>query len=890
MMAQYLEIKAAHEDYLLFYRMGDFYELFFDDAVTAADALGITLTKRGKHLGEDIPMCGVPFHAADEYLHKLISAGFRVAVCEQTEDPAQARKRGAKAVVNRCVARLVTPGTLTEDNLLERSAGNYLAAVARDRSSGAEQLALAWVDISTGEFATRICDHASLEAELARIAPAELMVSETLAGDAGLKPLWRAFEKRLLALAPGKFDARHGERRLKKALGVQALDGFGDFTRGELGACGALIDYIELTQVGALPALRPPVRQVAGDYVSIDAATRSSLEISRTLAGERKGTVLWAVDRTVSALGARELLRRISAPLTAPDPINARLDAVGFCLDQEALRQGLRDHLKTMPDLDRALSRLTLGRGSPGDLGAVRDGLGLARKMAGAIEKAGRSAPLPEILAAGAQALSAPDNGLFDHLSDALDETLPALARDGGLIRPGYDRALDEHRRLRDESRAVIAGLQSDYAAQTGIKSLKIRFNRVLGYFVEVTAQNAGPLMSPPLNDTFIHRQTLANAVRFTTTDLGELETRQAAAADRAQAIELDIFEALVREALAHSAMLLEMARAIAALDVAAGFATLARARRYCRPRVDDSLAFEITDGRHPVVEQMLEKTGDNTFIANDCSLSAEPADGGANRRLWLLTGPNMAGKSTFLRQNALIALLAQTGSFVPAARAHVGVVDRIFSRVGASDDLARGRSTFMVEMIETAAILNQAGERSLVILDEIGRGTATFDGLSIAWACVEHLHEVNRSRVIFATHFHELTALAAKLDGLHNATMKVREWRGDVVFLHEVASGTADRSYGVQVARLAGLPASVTARAARVLDELEKSDRHGPAGALVDDLPLFNLNSSAQAPRDARPSPLEEAVGDINPDELTPRQALDALYRLKALLRDERA
>ena len=868
MMAQYLEIKAQHPDALLFYRMGDFYEMFFDDAVAAAEALDIALTKRGKHAGEDIPMCGVPVHSAESYLLTLIRKGFRVAVCEQMERPEEAKKRGSKAVVKREVIRLVTPGTLTEDSLLEARRHNFLAAYAEARGEGA----LAWVDISTGAFHAMPIPRVRLGPELARLAPSEVLLSESLERDcAGLVADQGAA---VTALGRAAFDSTAAARRVADLFRVETLDGFGSFSRAELAAMGAIVEYLELTQKGKLPLLRPPVRESARGVMQIDAATRRNLELTRALQGGRAGSLLGAIDRTVTAGGARLLERRLSAPSRDLATIHARQAAVAALHEDAALAGELRDRLRKVPDVDRALSRLALDRGGPRDLAAIRTALAEAEALAAL--RGGRD--LPELLSDALAALGGHES-LLALLDAALVAEPPLLARDGGFVAEGFEPELDETRRLRDEGRGVIAGLQAQYAEATGIASLKIKHNNVLGYFVETTATHAERMMAPPLSETFIHRQTTANQLRFTTVELSELETRILNAGGRALEIEKAVFERLRRAVLDESAVLGNVARALAELDLAAALADLAREQDWTRPEVDESRAFHVEGGRHPVVEAALRATGE-AFIANDCALSAE---GGA-AAIRLLTGPNMAGKSTWLRQNALIALLAQMGAFVPARRAHLGVVSQLFSRVGASDDLARGRSTFMVEMVETAAILNQADDRALVILDEIGRGTATYDGLSIAWATLEHLHEVNRCRALFATHYHELTALAAKLDGVENATVAVKEWEGEVVFLHEVRPGAADRSYGVQVAQLAGLPPSVVARARTVLNALERGDREGGArpAELVEELPLFAAAASP-APAEAAPSPVEARLAEIHPDELTPREALDLLYELKA-------
>jgi len=886
MMAQFLEIKAAHPDSLLFYRMGDFYELFFDDAVTAAEALGITLTKRGKHLGADVQMCGVPVHASEEYLHRLIAHGFKVAICEQLEDPAEAKKRGSKAVVKRGVVRLVTPGTLTEDTLLDARAHNFIAGIARVRGAGEDALALAWLDISTGDLHTKAVAAGTLETDLARIAPRELLVSDALAGDPDFARVLRETDSAVTALPAVRFDSATGERTLKALYAVAALDGFGAFARAEIAAAGALVDYVRTTQVGQLPAIKPPRSERPGEVMMIDAATRTNLELVESAHGTRRGSLLAAIDRTVTGPGARALAARITAPLTAPDEIAARLDAVDFFFRDDEGRGAIRAQLRAAPDMARAMARITVSRGSPRDLGAIRQGLGLAGEVAAALGPGDELSGRPDQIARIAESLAKADAGLGDRLREALADDLPALARDGGFIRPGFNAELDDNRRLRDESRRVVAGLQAQYAELAAIKSLKVKFNNVLGYFVEVTAQHGARMMEQPLSDTFIHRQTLASAMRFTTTELADLEARIAAAADKALAIEMAVFADLVEAVCAKEPLIAEKAQAFAGLDVAAALADVAVREHYVRPVVDESFGFAIEEGRHPMVEQALRAAGETGFIANDCRLGGGDA---GDRRLWLLTGPNMAGKSTFLRQNALIAVLAQAGCFVPAKSARIGIVDRLFSRVGASDDLARGRSTFMVEMIETAAILNHAGERSLVILDEIGRGTATFDGLSIAWATIEHLHEVNRSRAIFATHYHELTVLADRLDQLANVTMRVKEWDGEVVFLHEVGPGAADGSYGIQVARLAGLPASVVHRAGEVLHGLEAGEQGRAADVLAGDLPLFSASvakasSGSGAGTAGAKSALADALEAVAPDELTPREALDLIYRLKAL------
>ena len=866
MMAQYLEIKAAHPDALLFYRMGDFYEMFFDDAVAAAESLDIALTKRGKHEGNDIPMCGVPVHAAEGYLLTLIRKGYRVGVCEQLESPAEAKKRGYKSIVKRDVVRLVTPGTLTEDSLLNARSHNYLAAFVEVR----DQAAIAWVDISTGMFNAMKANQTRLGPELARLSPSELIVPQALEND--LHQLVTEFGISLTGLSGSSFDSTSGEKRLCDLFGVSTLDAYGNFDRAEIAAMGAIVDYLNITQKGKLPLLQPPQQEQHNKTVQIDAATRRNLELTQALSGGRAGSLLAVIDTTVTAGGARLLERRLSAPSRVLETVSDRLNAVSHVLENTRITEDVREKLRQVPDLDRALSRLSLDRGGPRDLTAIRNGLA----EAGLITSNGLG-DAPKLLSSALQSLTGHDD-LIDLLDQALIAEPPLLARDGGFIAPEYDEDLDEARKLRDEGRSVIAQMQKEFATQTGISTLKIKHNNVLGYFIETTATHADKMLSPPLNETFIHRQTTANQVRFTTVELSEMETKIHNAGNRALEIEKRLYEMLKRATLDSAALITQTARGLAEIDLATSLAHLARAQDWCKPTVDTSRAFNIIAGRHPVVEKALRDQSGQPFIANDCDLSATDT---AN--IWLLTGPNMAGKSTFLRQNALIALLAQMGSYVPASSAHIGMISQLFSRVGASDDLARGRSTFMVEMVETAAILNQADDHALVILDEIGRGTATYDGLSIAWATLEHLHDVNQSRALFATHYHEMTALSGKLDGVDNATVAVKEFDGDVVFLHEVKKGAADRSYGVQVAKLAGLPDAVIARARVVLEALEKGEREGGATqkTLIDDLPLF-ASTPPPAPVKVEASPALDLLGDILPDELSPKQALDLIYKLK--------
>ena len=879
-MAQYLSIKARHEDAMLFFRMGDFYELFFDDAVQASKVLGITLTSRGEYEGKPIPMAGVPYHAAEGYLARLIKAGCRVAVCEQTESPAEAKKRGSKSIVNRDIVRIVTPGTLTEDALLPANQDQALAAIAI--GGGGAEAAIAVCDVSTGRFDVSALAANTLADSLMAYPLSELLVSE---GDIDKPAIANATA---LSTAPVTFRParsatyKTGEALLKETFGIAALEALGDFGRAELAAIGLLLDYVKLTQAGSDIRLDPPIRARAEGYLAIDPATRTSLEIDRSMRGDRDGSLLGTIDRTVTAPGARLLASRLSRPCVDRVEIEARYDAVAWFADDRDAVASVRASLKAAPDLERARTRLRLARGGPRDLAAIGRALTAAHEAASQLTAS--SAGLPHKID---EAVAALDLGkdkdlatLARDLETALSENPPTLARDGGFVAPGWDEALDEARGLRDDSRQIIAALQARYADETGITALKIKFNNVLGYFVDVPARYGDPLMKPPLSETFIHRQTLASNVRFSTQELSELAGRISRAEDEAKAREMSVFEGFCERIDALNSPLSRTAGAIADLDVAAASAEWAFEVDAIRPVLTEDTTFYATGLRHPVVEAALKKDGKG-FTANDLGLSAE---GDFGTRLLLVTGPNMAGKSTYLRQAALAVILAQAGLFVPARSLTLGLVDRIFSRVGASDDLARGRSTFMVEMVETAAILNQATERSFVIMDEVGRGTSTWDGLAIAWAAVEHLHSVNKARALFATHYHELTKLVEDLPGAANASLRAKEWKDDLVFLHEVQAGPADKSYGVQVAKLAGLPKKAVKRAAQILKQLE-AEPDAP-----ENLPLFAAASLApitdeeNADQIIGPSESDLLLQQIDPDSLTPREALDLLYRLKSL------
>ena len=871
MIAQFLKIKSEYPDALLFYRMGDFYELFFDDAIAAAAALDISLTKRGKHLGEDIPMCGVPHHASENYLLTLIRKGFRVAVCEQLESPAEAKARGSKSVVNRGVVRLVTSGTLTEESLLSARENNYLSAFAilRDES------AFAWVDVSTGDFHVQNCPRISFGPMLAQLNPAEILISES--NYENFLEQTKEFGSTLTSLSPASFDSTSGIKRLCDLFKVNSIDGFGSFSRSEISALGAIIDYLEITQKGKLPALKIPIKENLENFVQIDSSTRRNLELTQTLSGSKNGSLLRVIDRTVTGPGARLLEKRLSSPSTCIKTITPRLDSIDVFKSNNMLRMEIQNTLKQTADMERAFLRISLDRGGPRDFLAIRDSLEKGQDLSKSLIN------LNSNLIEEAEKNLNGNEKIIALLKDVFSDSAPLLARDGGFIRSGFNVQLDDIKKLRDDGRQIISSMQAQFSSMTGIGSLKIKYNNVLGYFIETPATHAKKMLGEEFSNTFIHRQTTANAVRFTTLELSEIETKILNAGGRALSLELEIFEQTKIKTLEFSENILLAAKALAEIDLAVALADIAVSENWCRPKLDTSRKFKIIEGRHPVVEAALQKEPSGVFIANNCDLSAG-SDG--DKPIWLLTGPNMAGKSTFLRQNAIIALMAQIGSFVPAKSAEIGIIDQLFSRVGASDDLARGRSTFMVEMVETAAILNQAGENALVILDEIGRGTATYDGLSIAWATLENLHNINKCRALFATHYHELTGLTVSLPGLMNATVSVREWEGDIIFLHEVRKGAADRSYGVQVAKLAGIPQTVINRATEVLEKLENNDQGGKTQTLIDELPLFNISPSNLVKPDTTSS-VEMELKSIHPDELTPKDALSLIYKLKAFLKD---
>lgn len=883
MMEQYLKIKQENPGFLLFYRLGDFYELFFEDAITASKALDIMLTKRGKNEEGDIPMCGVPYHAYESYLAKLIRQGYKVAICEQMEDPKEAKKRGYKAVVKREVTRLITPGTLTDASLLDEKKNNYICALNKINNT----LAFAWIDLSTGLFSVQSFDlnrtreNYELSSILTRLSAAEILLPDNYLHEPEHFEVLNEYKDNLSVLPNARFNVDNAAKMLKKYFDIKTLDSFGSFLNAEISAAGTLLSYIEETQVGKMPLIEVPRKIQENSIMEIDGATRKNLEILESCSN-RNSSLLSAIDYTLTGAGGRLLSRRLVAPLLDTKEINKRLDFIDFFINNPRIKTELRDIFKTLPEIERAVSRIALGRGGPRDLYGLAYALSLVPKIKNLLlmdsYRDDKLQPRPEIIKETCKMMGNYGNISADIFSALVDiDNLPALARDGGFIREGYDLALDKIKGIKGSSAKTMAELQNKYIEQTGISGLKIKYNTLIGYFIEVPNKNASELLDNP---NFIYRQSVLNAARYTTLELSQIDQEISSSAEKALALEIEIFDGLCRKIKMVSDYIAETAKALAEIDVACSFATLAVQKNYCRPVVDDSFCFEIEEGRHPVVEKALARTHSDDFIANDCSLDAK------GDALWLLTGPNMAGKSTFLRQNALIAVIAQMGGYVPCKSAHIGVINKLFSRVGASDDLAGGQSTFMVEMVETARILHQADERSFVILDEIGRGTATFDGLSIAWAVMEHLHNVNRCRSIFATHYHELTALSKTLPHTSLHCMKIKEFHEQIVFLHEVIDGSADRSYGIHVAKLAGLPASVITRASVVLKGLENGKKGKFTVQISDELPLFA--SAKPEEIKSEPSKLQKAVSELNPDDFSPREALEKLYELKQLLNEE--
>ena len=862
MFQQYLMIKSEYQECLLFFRMGDFYELFFEDAITAANELDIVLTSRGQYDGEPVPMCGVPFHAYVPYLQKLTKRGYKVAICEQTENPEEAKKRGGyKAIVRREVIRVVTPGTLIEDVLLQPKNNNFLTSIKLLNND----YGLSWIDISIGDLYTQSCKEGELLTALATIRPREILLAEEIISEN--KKLTTMIDNKLTATISPLTVNITNIKKLKKLIcmyfNVKSLDSFGSFSDCEIGACWSLLEYIKLTQKVNLPPIRFPKSIKTESNMQIDPFTRKSLEISETLHGERKGSLLYAIDRTLTAAGARQLDKDISSPLTSVEKIERRLVMLECLYKNKTIKENLRELLKNSADIGRAKARIISGRGDPKDLLSIKMGIITGKKLKKEFQNSiqeKEKKDFDNII----NFLGSCDK-LHGVLNDAIAKKLPSNSSEGGFIAEGYSSKLDKLRELRNESRKYILELETKEKNIVGIPTLKIKYNNILGHFFELTQLQKEKFIKTKDYERFIPRQSLKGVARFTTEKLSKLSESINNAAQQSLEIELKIFEELKEIVYENSENLSNISESIARIDVLSSLADLAMENQYVKPQIVKESLLEVEAGRHPTIELALQHMGENSFCSNDCLLEFKD-------RIWLLTGPNMAGKSTFLRQNAIITILAQSGSFVPANKAKIGIVDKLFSRVGAADDLGSGRSTFMVEMIETAAILNQATKNSLVIMDEVGRGTSTYDGLSIAWSILEHLHNVNNCRTLFATHYHELTKLENSLTALSCHTMKVKEWKRKVIFLYTVVKGSANESYGIHVADLAGIPDEVLIRAKNILQNFEDKNKEKLS---------FKENNSDKYDKNNQYKFLDlvKEIASLDPNSLSPKQALELLY-----------
>lgn len=829
MLQQYIDIKEKYADYLLFFRMGDFFELFFEDALTASKALDIVLTKRGKkNDGDDIPMCGVPVHAYESYLNKLVRQGFKVAICDQTETPEQAKKRGGyKAIVNREVIRIITPGTVTEENLLESKSSNYLLCAFDTK----DKLVLAYSDISTGEFYVRRVKKQNSIAEILKIGASEVILPEHLLEESNFREFFNNNPKLITSFNKGYFESKRAERKIKSFYNIVTLEGVGFFDKAEISAIGGLLEYIEITQIDKKPKLSYPEKRDEKKHLELDLATINNLEIFKNTEGDKKFSLCNSIDNTVTALGSRGLQKLLKNPFAEKSEIERRLDAVEFFNKNLQLSSNLKEILQEFADVERILSRVYLGRANPRDMVSLKNSIFASLNIKSEFFNFGDEKPsnirnlfenIPTL------------DELYIILNQALSEEAPYGLNDGGIIKGGFNPKLDSYRNARQSAELEKEALQQKYIEQTGINNLKIKENNVIGMFVEVTANNADKIPSH-----FIHRQTLATNVRYTTDELREIENELINAKTYSIALEKEIFEELRVKIIAEADRLIQICNIVSELDIFINFALLALANDYVKPTITTDNKVDIKNGRHPVIESFINYNNNrdiNEFIPNDLVLNK-----GDN--LWLLTGPNMSGKSTFLRQNALIIIMAHIGCYVPAESAEIGITDRIFSRVGASDNLAKGHSTFMVEMVETATILNNATARSFIILDEIGRGTATFDGVSIAWSVLEYIATNIKACTLFATHYHELTELEKQVPALSCHRTKISEFEGEVIFQHKIEQGAASDSYGIHVAKIAGLPVEVTARADKILSILQARNKGNAIEVITEELPLFSLD-----------------------------------------------
>ncbi len=852
MMSQYLASKAECQDCLLLFRLGDFYELFFEDAKKASSILNIVLTHRGKMDGDDIPMCGIPVANLDYYVGKLIKSGQKVAICEQMEDPIEAKKRGYKSIVKREITRVISAGTLVEDNLLTYNEHNYLMSIVPEFKKGKiEHVSFAIIDISTGDFFVNTVTYKDVDDILDTYSPKEILIPSNF--EDLIKEISDKENITITPLPSSKFNPQIEKSRLEKYFQVSTLDSFELTHDTELSCCGSILEYLIITQKSNLSKLPIPKKISLKNCLVIDASTSKSLEIMVSSHLDRKNSLLDVIDRTKTAFGARLLASRVSLPIVDKDLLNKRLDCIEFFINHKELNQEVRNLLSQCPDFERSINRIRFNKFSPKDVECIRDALLATLKL----QKLCKNQNVP-----------AEDNAVnidklfdFSKLSEILNKALvKKFSTNGSVIAEKYSEELDKLRYLRANSEKLIQNLQDKYIYQTGINTLKIRNNAIIGWYIEIPASQQSKILPE-----FKHRQTLVNNIRYTTEEILILQSKLISINEQYDTLEQKIYQEIVNKIIEQYDSISHAIKVLSLLDIYTNFAEIAVERNYIRPIITNEPILQIKNGKHPVLSYLQKE-----FIANDCDLSEDS-------RVCLLTGPNMAGKSTYLRQNALLIILAQIGSFIPADEAEIGIVDRLFSRIGASDDIAMGRSTFMVEMIETATILNQATEKSFVILDEVGRGTSTYDGLSIAWAVIEHLYNKNRCRVLFATHYRELTALKETLNNINCKTLKVQEWNGNVIFYHKIIDGIADKSYGIHVASIAGVPIPVIRRAKNLLSKFEKQDSHNFSPEPADQIEF----AYSPLPK----SSVEQKLRQLNLDNMTPVEALNLLYEMKKMI-----
>ncbi len=867
LMEQYIEIKRDYSDVLLFFRMGDFYELFFDDAYLASDILNITLTKRGKLKGKDIPMCGVPHHSSDRYIEILLKKGINVAICEQTETPEDAKKRGYKSIVNRAVVRVITPGTILEDNLIGDKTNNFLMSINDLRGD----ISISWADISTGKLITSSTSNDKVSSYIARINPSEVLVSNSYYEKTKINLSKK--DTKITILSDSSFNSINSKNKLYRHYGVRSLSSFGKFTYSMIGSLGAILDYIEITKIGNNLSLKIPVVEKKKSFLEIDENTRKNLEINKSIMGEKKSSLINILNKTSTNFGYRILDNRLNAPLTDLNQIKERLLLTEFFYENYILATELKEILRICPDFERSFSRLAFYKNSFQDLLTIKKGIKISLKIKKFFKDKKNQIAFPKKLYEILNSFS-DFSDLEQTLSVALSENDYEIGNQISYINYGYNLDLDKSRDILLKSEKYIYNLEKKLIQETKISSLKIKKNNILGYFIEVTSRNADYFLNNKDSKVFIHKQTTANTYRFTNDDLASLENNINTSSLRIIELEFKIFNELKNKVLDYESDIRSAADTIGELDFFLSLGFVSKEENWVKPEISNNNELTIISGRHPIVEKNVNIKGETSFIPNDCNLD------GKKNIINLITGPNMAGKSTFLRQNAIIIILAQMGCYVPANQAKIGVVDRVFSRIGASDDLSEGHSTFMIEMLETATILNQATEKSFVILDEIGRGTSTVDGLSIAWSTLEYLHKINKSRTLFATHFHELTVLERTLPKLSNLTVKIKELEDDIIFLHKIIKGKANHSFGIEVAKLAGIPIEVIERSKSLLEDFKKDSKANSFNLKTQE-PKSSIKKSYYEKKPGI-SKSENLIKSLNIDEITPQEALHILYKLQ--------